>query len=371
MIHVIMDTLVFGLQKMGGVSVVWCEYIQRLIKDSRINLTLMDIPVNYISSMFSLIDTRNANHIPERNMNLQLLRNTKPRFSVPNVPTIFQSTYLRICRRKNVKNVVMVHDVTHQFFGHGIKKWLNTFQKRKAISVADGIICVSQNTLNDIHKLFPKSQLKKTVVIYNSACDDYHVLNSSSLPKKFSEIANTSFIMYVGDRFAYKNANFVIDIIRSTNNMHCVFIGGKDFSEQERKRMEGFEDRFHRFTGVPNSELNILYNAAHCLIYPSLYEGFGIPVLEAMKAGCPVIAFNNSSIPEVLRGSGILLENNDYFGCLEAINKLNDEKFRSELISHQIEAASYFSWDASYEKLICFYSDVISEKKIIPNYGQS
>ena len=359
MINLVVDTLVFGLQKMGGVSVVWYEYIKRMLDDGRVNLTLMDIPGEYINFTFKDLDTHTAAHFPEKKCSLQILRNTPPLINHIQEPTIFQSTYLRTSNKKGIKNVVMIHDITHQLYFTGIKRWLNTLQKKRSIANADGIICVSNNTLEDIHRYFPESQKIKSVVIYNSASEDYHVLIEPKIPSRYEEIIGKPFFIYVGDRFDYKNTTFFFDILKRNQNLHCVLIGGRDYSDVERAAMTGLEERFHRFTKVPNEELNILYNSAYCMIYPSLYEGFGIPVLEAMKSGCPVIAFNNSSIPEVLRGSGYLLENNDIEGCLKAIEELSMPGKRKSVIDAQLKAAEYFNWDSSYEQLVHFYNEIL------------
>ncbi len=360
MINVIMDTLVFGLQRMGGVSVVWYQYINRMLNDKNVQLTLLDIQQGYINEDFINLDTKNAKHEMENNYNLQLLRNTNPVFDIPNQMSIFQSTYLRTCKRKNVKNVVMIHDITHQLYFRGIKKWLNTVQKKRSITNADGIIYVSENTKNDVEKLYPVSRKKKNVIIYNDATNDYKCLKDIKIPERYKNISGKKYFIYVGDRFDYKNTNILFDVLIKVENMHCVLIGGRDFTETEKDYFSDVKNRIHRFTRVPNQELNILYNAAHCMIFPSHYEGFGIPILEAMRAGCPVIAFKNSSIPEVLGGSGYLLENDDIESIVCSIEELDNGDIRNAIISAQIEYSKRFSWEKSYEQLISFYKEILT-----------
>lgn len=198
MINVIMDTLVFGLQRMGGVSVVWYQYINRMLNDKNVQLTLLDIQQGYINEDFINLDTKNAKHEMENNYNLQLLRNTNPVFDIPNQMSIFQSTYLRTCKRKNVKNVVMIHDITHQLYFRGIKKWLNTVQKKRSITNADGIIYVSENTKNDVEKLYPVSRKKKNVIIYNDATNDYKCLKDIKIPERYKNISGKKYLYMWG-----------------------------------------------------------------------------------------------------------------------------------------------------------------------------
>ncbi len=359
-INVYIDTLIFGIQKMGGISVVWYEYIKRMLQDRRILLTLIDLDIDYKNLLFNELNTTNAAHVKEKGKKLEILRIKKPRFKAPESPVIFQSTYLRTCKCKNVKNIVLIHDMTHQLYFKGIKKWINTIQTKRAIQDADGIICVSQNTLFDLHRIFPKSKNIKTTVIYNSASSDYKIISEPVIPSRYLELTGKKFFIYVGDRSPYKNTGFLFDILKEYD-IDCVLIGGADFSAKEKQEIETFDlmARIHRFTNVPNDELNILYNMAFCMIYPSLYEGFGIPVLEAMQAGCPVIAFNNSSIPEVLRGSGIMLETNDISGAVNSLFKLEDQQIREKIIRGQLEAAKYFNWEKSYQELIDFYAEIL------------
>ncbi|MGL4393567.1 MAG: glycosyltransferase [Fusobacteriaceae bacterium] len=110
---------------------------------------------------------------------------------------------------------------------------------------------------------------------------------------------------------------------------------------------------------VSANDLNILYNFAHAFIYPSSYEGFGIPIIEAMKAGCPVITTKVSSIPEIAGDSVLYLDN---ISASEIVNKILDYEnleFRNTKISKGIENSKNFSWDICYNNVVKVYDELL------------
>ncbi len=135
------------------------------------------------------------------------------------------------------------------------------------------------------------------------------------------------------------------------------------FLKQKRDFLDNLGLRnFVQIGGVSNPKLNLLYNYALCLIYPSAYEGFGIPILEAQKAGCPVIATANSSIPEVIGEGGLLMNKVSVNNLCELIFQIkNSPELVTTIVEEGIKNSKRFSWDICYEQTKALYKEMYEE----------
>jgi len=210
-------------------------------------------------------------------------------------PTYYNFDYL--FSNKN-KKVITVFDLIHEKFysSERIKKYKD--EKIRALKESDFIICISENTKKDLIEYYNVSD-KKIKVIYLAGLikqdKEFKIENSSDKP----------YVLYVGNRHGYKNFEIILQAIKSNNefkdNFQLFFFGGGSFSKNEIQMFKKYKFEIGEFKHIGSNEqiLGSLYSKAFCLIYPSLYEGFGLPVLEAMENNCPVICSNNSSLPEV------------------------------------------------------------------------
>ena len=142
--------------------------------------------------------------------------------------------------------------------------------------------------------------------------------------------------------------------------MHLLLVGGGTLTQEERtllqKKLSG---RFNHQQKVEDRQLNIFYNRAFCLLYPSSYEGFGLPLLEAMQAGCPVVSVNSSSIPEVCGSAALLARSIDAVSLGMEVDKLRDGEYRQQLIESGLNRAALFSWDSCVDKTLKFYTELL------------
>lgn len=139
--------------------------------------------------------------------------------------------------------------------------------------------------------------------------------------------------------------------------------GGLKMISRKKIKKLGIADKTKFLGYVTDDELSVLYTNCHSFIYPSLYEGFGLPVLEAMSCGAPVITSNNSSLPEVVGKAGFTIDSRDVNSLVEAMIKMNNEEIREELIQKSLIQADKFSWTRASEQMIGIYEKVMSTER--------
>ncbi|EOB1207371.1 glycosyltransferase family 4 protein [Photobacterium damselae] len=268
--------------------------------------------------------------------------------------TVFHSTHYRLPRnKKNIKIVTTVHDFTYELYRSGPSQWMHSWQKNRAIKKSDLVICVSKNTADDLMKFCPISP-DKIRVVYNGVSDAYYPLN---------QYENGKNVVFIGARGWYKNFTLAVKAISRTDDFTLQIVGGGALSEDEIELLETFlPNRYNWLGRLTDDELNLVYNKAYCLLYPSSYEGFGIPVAEAMRAGCPVIAINTSSIPEVAGDAAILLDEPREELIEDAILSLGDVAYRNNLVSRGITQANKFAWQKCYQDTLNVYLELVTNE---------
>lgn len=360
--NVYLDSTIYYLQKFGGISVYWNELSNYL--SSHRNIKLRFIESNYNPKLFndSLHIKRHQVHY-DRKLPIQLLRYLPIRLKEVDKNSILHSSYFRFSRNKRVKNICTVYDFTYEFHFKGLSSKIHHYQKKIALKKASGIICISDNTKNDLLSLYPNLIDKPIKVIYLAASDSFRPLSEINIAKtRFSELKNKKIISFVGKRVPYKNFSLAVDIINNLpQDYHLVIIGGGELNNNELEILSKSNGRFTHYNIVNQEELNKLYNISFCFLYPSLYEGFGIPILESMQAGCPVICQSISSIPEVYGDVENLVTNiNSLDEFCNNILKLEDKEYRQRIITQGFKNASSFNWNKTAERTYDFYQEIIA-----------
>lgn len=359
MMDIVLDNIVFSLQRAGGISVVWQEQIQRLIRDTKLFscefIEYQGATNNIFRSDLILdnIDTRSSS-------GLMLKRYLSPNYK-KNQAHIFHSSYYRTSGNKKALNVTTVHDFTYEYFYKGsLAQKVHTWQKNKAIENSDAIICVSENTKSDLIHFLPNINPQKIFVVHNGVSSDFRIIDISNSTLPF---ASQSYVLYVGARGGYKNFGMAVEACAHTG-YNLIMVGGGILTDSERELLNSklTPNKYKLLLGIENTSLNELYNGAFCLIYPSLYEGFGIPVIEAQKAGCPIIAAKCSSLPEISGENNLLIENISTNLIIDNMQKLSNDAFRKQLIMDGQKNAERFTWDNTYYKTIEIYKSLLCGK---------
>jgi len=356
---IVYDNIIFSLQKAGGISIYWYELIQRIVQQEKVQF--------YESGNQNIFRKEiNIKTLKESSIDYKLLRYL-PFFKKLPSKSIFHSSYFRTTFQKDVVKIVTVYDFTYEYYRSGIARMIHSWQKNFAIKNADGIICISESTKRDLFTFLPKIQKDKVKTIHISAGENFDKLNNideNLKDTKFESLKGQKIILYVGDRSStYKNFKVAVETVNMLKDFVLVSVGAGEIRESEQIWIkEQIEDRFFHFLGISSDELNILYNISFCLLYPSSYEGFGIPILEAMRAGCPVVSTNFSSIPEVAGEAAILVDSIKKENFIDAIKSLEKDTLREKFIQKGFLQSKKFSWDRCFEETINFYEELYKRK---------
>ncbi|MBD5242447.1 MAG: glycosyltransferase family 4 protein [Barnesiella sp.] len=347
--NLLLDNIIFSLQRAGGISVVWANLINNITQHG-IDFKCIEYGAskNIYQDKLNISDDRIIN---SSNKALDFRRYFSPTIKI-NSPTIFHSSYYRTINSPLVKNITTVHDFTYEYFNHGPRAWIHKWQKFNAIRNSERIVCVSNHTKSDLLKFFPEVSSDKISVIYNGVSNSYKKLSSPP----YSEYSDC--LLFIGAREGYKNFDFAIEASKSTK--HRLIVCGNPLNDIEKKKLitNLGESGFISFNRPTNELLNKLYNSVFALIYPSSYEGFGIPVIEAQKAGCPVVSLNASSIPEIIGEDYPMLNNLTINEVISLDKTLRIPNFRDNIINHGIENSKRFSWKKMGEQYIDIYKSL-------------
>jgi mannosyltransferase len=335
---IIYDDIIYSLQHSGGISLYWSQLETYLNQD--MHLLYSEHEKNIFLPNF------NGEKIIKNNIPLfERYKNVK----VPEKePFIFHSSYYRYCKNKNAINITTVHDFIYDFFRRDLKSNIHKIQKRKAIEKSRAIICNSENTKRDFLLFFPKYKgiIK---VIYLGLSDDYYRVGR---PRK-------NIVIFIGGRAGYKNFEYAVQIIGELPGLNLQIIGGGELTSREIALLkEHLPGRYEFYQTLSNKELNIKYNEAKFLLYPSLYEGFGVPVVEAQAAGCPVVCCGVSSLPEVAGDAAVYISGKDIDSDLRMISGLDNHDFYCHLAEKGLKNCKRFSWKKCAEQTYEFYQEV-------------
>lgn len=261
-------------------------------------------------------------------------------------PTYFDSYFMDYIGDKSF--VLTVHDLINQIFPeislhHPIDK------TQAMIKRANRIVTVSESTKKDLINIFEVDESKIDVIHLANPLDESAEPVSESfiagMPKKY--------LLYVGGRWDYKNflffAQMFSSLAREHPNVHVVCTGSPfNASENYLLNKLGIKHLFHN-AFVSDTELSFLYKNAVAFVFPSMYEGFGLPILEAFSCGCPVLASNSSSLTEVGGDAAIYFEPKNPESLLNALRIVKNPELRQEHIQKGYEQLLKFSWQTTAE----------------------
>lgn len=359
-----------------GIGTYTYQIINCLNKIDKINNYLLFMPHTYNGEMNfnknfqirNIKDNKESNFWDEVNTP-NILKNEKIQlYHIPQNGVGLPSS-------KNCKFVITLHDVIPYRMPETVSdRYLNLFSEYipKIISQCDGIITVSNFSKSDIIKAFnyPKEKIYVTSLASESIYKPLNKILSKYIAKKYYSI-DGDFILYVGGFSPRKN---IIGIIESFSKLICLYkkpltlviVGnrGKSYSLYKKCAEKlNIQDKVIFPGFIPMNHLPYIYNASKLFVYPSFYEGFGLPTIEAMSCGIPVITSNTTSIPEVVENSAILIDPKNYDELCDAmLNVLLDKELYNKLSKSGLQRSSQFSWYKTAKDTLNVYSKIINNR---------
>ena len=359
--NVFVDGLIFNRQRRGGLSRMWAECLDRL-PGLGIDIQLL-IPwrADNDSLRRLLVEKEKFVNIhrdfffwPRRIFERTELRSRiLEQFYLGNEAQIFHSTYYSTVNRAAVCKVVTVPDMILELFADKFpSRWtqLGIETKRKALSNADALVTISEVSKQDILKMYPAIPAARIKVIPlavnqvppGSETDFLQLAARYRLP-----VESGSYFLFIGLRGGYKNFNLLMRLAAAPDmkQIYFVCVGGED-PGADRKFLEsqGVENRFAFISGIDDNELRTLYRHAQALIFPSLYEGFGLPLLEAMANDCPVLCSDTAVFHEVAADAAIYFDPCNPESLAAALAAFRHSN-RQELLLRGRQNCARFSWD--------------------------
>ena len=371
MTSIVFDSQIFALQQFGGISRYVCALAEQLVKRDGVDAQIW-APLHLNQYLRALKASANVAvrglylpAIPRLGRALTSLNKVLfPFCTMGRRPDIVHETYFSATPPYTARaaRVLTVYDLIHERFPQSFLPSDPVINNRKlAIARADHLICISESTRRDLLEIYqvPASKVSVTYLGYDT-------LPPSSL-KASSIVGFKPYLLYVGSRHGYKNfdgllAAFAVSRARQ-EGIRIICFGGGALTATEKILMQKHQMQAHELMQVGGNDqrLAALYAGAVALVYPSKYEGFGIPPLEAMSLGCPVICSNTSSIPEVVGQSGAYFDPHVVESIQQALDHVLLSPTRLKELSLLGNArVHHFSWERCAEQTLTVYRKVLA-----------
>ena len=364
---ILYDHQTFTLQKFGGISRYFYELVNELDKVSNIEPEISLL----LSNNHFISDYKFTNHF-----NLFSNSNLKGKFRVFNYlnkmntisklkkqnfdifhPTYYDPYFLKYLEKKPF--VLTVYDMIHEKFQDTVNDAKEISLKKKLlIEKASKIITISQNTKNDLIKILGTDEKKINVVYLGNSINPNKTNNVKfKTPKKY--------LLFIGSRNGYKNFDKFIrsinEILKNDKELNIVCVGGGRFNKETVKYLQYLElsNQVMQYNS-DDKNLNYFYKNALAFVFPSHYEGFGIPVLESFTCGCPVICSNTSSLPEIAEDGAYFFDPTSEMSIRDSVQKvIVNSNLRKDLINKGLMQVKKFSWEKTAAQTNEIYKSIL------------
>ena len=362
---ILFDYQVFHAQRFGGISRYFVELLRELSERPDCTITVLaGLHRNELLATLPrrpglrIIGWRLPRWLPGRRIYGAINRCVFALAAPLLQPDLYHATYYNVLApRLRARRVFTVYDMIHELHpGPEAARDPTPRRKQRAVQRADLLLCISQNTREDLVRLLRVSAEKTTVT---------PLAGSLQARARAERPHPAPYLLYVGDRAGYKNADLLLRTFAAQpelqRHLQLVFFGGPPFTAAEHQRITslGLAGLTHRVTGT-DTDLATWYTHAFALVYPSLYEGFGIPPLEAMQYGCPVLASDRSSLPEVVGTAGRLFQPDAESSLADALRGLLEHpEERAACVRNGYQQHRKFTWKECADRTLAAYGSLM------------
>jgi glycosyltransferase involved in cell wall biosynthesis len=363
---ILYDHQIFSSQVYGGISRYFYELFRCFTNDDGIDF---ELALRYSNNSY-LLDSEftrtktffKDNKFIGKTTLLDYLNSQKSRDSLLNGDYgVFHPTYYNPYFLKHVgakPYVVTVYDMVHELYPEMFPTNDRTSEwKRLVLKHASKIIAISENTRQDMVRIYGLDEKKVDVIHLASSLQAANTSKAEQFPAEY--------LLFVGQRLRNKNFPFFIravaPLMQRDSDLAIVCAGGGGFSPEESALFDslGIAGRVSQLS-VSDETLAALYGNARAFVFPSLYEGFGIPVLEAFACGCPVVLVESSCFPEVAGDAALYFDPLDE-GALRAVMEriVSDETLRSDMRNRGFIRGREFSWNKTASETKAVYESLL------------
>jgi glycosyltransferase involved in cell wall biosynthesis len=273
---------------------------------------------------------------------------------------VFHSSTVRIPTFGDWKKIVTIHDTVRELFPDEFGEVNRSIMRmrRNVVKRCDGILTISEYSKKCIVSIFNVDPDK--IFVSHLAVNQLALLPYRASVQVIRKIPTEPYLLYVGTRSGYKNFGVLAKAVSSNFNSKeftVVAIGGGELTDTEKTFLKklGILDKIQVFNDVSDEFLQEAYKEAFALVYPSRMEGYGLPIIEAQAAGCPVIASNAGPLPEVAGSGALFFDPDDYGDLALLINTISNPAVRESLTRAGYVNLGRFSWQKSRDTIIRMY----------------
>lgn len=349
---IVLDNIIFSLQTCGGISGMFSRLVSGLQRAPGVELFAIERDDATRNIFRQQIDIA-ASQIIRATGPLRLDRYTpvSPSLIPFDEPFIFHSSYYRYCRHPKAIGVTTLHDFTYEVMR--LYGWLPTLvhsrQKNQALRHSRAVACVSHATLSDFRRLLPSTPGQIVEVIPNAPL-------CTPRPEAAPSTRRNRDVLFVGARAYNKNFSLLVDALVDTDwrlVLCSSTLTPDELSRLERKLQPG-QWEIHVFPD--DDALSRIYSRSHCLVYPSSYEGFGIPIIEAQEHGLPVVTGPCPASVEIGGGAAIVMDDYTPEALRTALQRLRDPQVCTTLAEQGRANAARYRWDEIVAAYLRLYS---------------